>query len=278
MPSNKCVMKATARKPQDQESFCYLIEAKFYLKFKTKAGSFMGQGRALQSGQPVLGCARPSCFGWGVKTDKGARFYRIHKKNDGFMRHTDLKKYDNAKIMARESQLAFCEKNYASSLCDENMQWVGGLSPSSNITTQPLLLKCCTFDNLKNSWDRGIADVNPGQIVVGGEVMQDGRQYAFDYIANIKKYFKKNGSVAYSVTIRRFWCLPYPTKSNLYGKMIKYIYLKTLHRSGLSISPIKDFTSTIKKNLKLIAPDELVSTIFRTHRCCDAPRRTFKVP
>nr|CRZ21830.1 BMA-WRT-2 [Brugia malayi] len=202
--------------------------------------------KALQSGQPVLGCARPSCFGWGVKTDKGARFYRIHRKNDGFMRRTDLKKYDKAKTMARESQLAFCEKNYASSSCDENMQWVGGLSPSSNITTQPLLLKCCTFDNLKNSWDRGIADVNPGQIVVGGEVMKDERQYAFDYIANIKKYSKKNGSITYSVTIRRFWCLPYPTKSNLYGKIIEYLkYLETLHRSGLSISPIKDFTSTV---------------------------------
>lgn len=54
-------------------------------------------------------------------------------------------------------------------------------------------MQCCTFDKLKNSWDRGIAEVNPGQIVVGGEVMQDGRQYAFDYIANIKKYFKENG-------------------------------------------------------------------------------------
>ncbi|KAK6111980.1 hypothetical protein QQG55_45830 [Brugia pahangi] len=248
--------------------------------------------QALQSGQPVLGCARPSCFGWGVKTDNGARFYRIHRKNDGFMRRTDLKKYDKAKIMARESQLAFCEKNYASSSCDENMQWVGGLSPSSNITTQPLLLKCCTFDNLKNSWDRGIADVNPGQIVVGGEVMQDERQYAFDYIANIKKYSKKNGSIAYSVTIRRFWCLPYPTKSNLYVEENTLPYImdrmtrnyetnrqpetnskqfasqqsddkiitsidstkqftktklssETLHRSGLPISPIKDFTSTV---------------------------------
>uniref|UniRef100_A0A8L7YLR9 Uncharacterized protein n=1 Tax=Brugia malayi TaxID=6279 RepID=A0A8L7YLR9_BRUMA len=248
--------------------------------------------QALQSGQPVLGCARPSCFGWGVKTDKGARFYRIHRKNDGFMRRTDLKKYDKAKTMARESQLAFCEKNYASSSCDENMQWVGGLSPSSNITTQPLLLKCCTFDNLKNSWDRGIADVNPGQIVVGGEVMKDERQYAFDYIANIKKYSKKNGSITYSVTIRRFWCLPYPTKSNLYVEENTLPYImdrmtrnyetnrqpetnskqftsqqfddriitsidstkqfnktklssETLHRSGLSISPIKDFTSTV---------------------------------
>ncbi|VDK82687.1 unnamed protein product [Onchocerca ochengi] len=186
--------------------------------------------QTLMSGQPVLGCARPSCFGWGTKTDKGARFYRINKKSDGFLRYSDLKKYDKIKIVARESQLAVrfinskftinnaCEKNYSSSSCDENTQWVGGLSPSSNITATPLRLQCCTYDKLKNSWDRGIADVGPGQIVVGGEVMQGERQYAFDYIANIKKYFKENGSVAYSVTIRRFWCLPYLTKSELYGK------------------------------------------------------------
>uniref|UniRef100_A0A915PX76 Uncharacterized protein n=1 Tax=Setaria digitata TaxID=48799 RepID=A0A915PX76_9BILA len=137
--------------------------------------------QALSTGQPVLGCARPSCFGWGVKTDKGARFYRINKKNDGFMRKSDLKKYDKIKITARESQLA-----------------------------------CCTFDNLKNSWDRGIADVSPGQIVVGGEVMRGDRQYAFDYIANVKKHIKEDGSLSYSVSVRRFWCLPYPTKSVLY--------------------------------------------------------------
>ncbi|VDO38302.1 unnamed protein product [Onchocerca flexuosa] len=154
--------------------------------------------QTLRSGQPVLGCARPSCFGWGAKTDKGARFYRINKKSDGFMRDSDHKKYDKVKIVARESQLAVlqfqvCEKNYSSLSCDENTQWVGGLSPSSNITATPLRLQCCTFGKLKNSWDRGIADVGPGQIVIGGEVMQGERQYAFDYIANIKKYFKENG-------------------------------------------------------------------------------------
>ncbi|VDK46558.1 unnamed protein product [Gongylonema pulchrum] len=64
--------------------------------------------QALSSGQPVLGCARPSCFGWGEKSDARnmARFYRIHKKNDGFMRKNDLKKYDKVEIAAREPQLA----------------------------------------------------------------------------------------------------------------------------------------------------------------------------
>lgn len=37
-----------------------------------------------------------------------------------------------------------------------------------------------------------MADVAPGQIVVGGEVIRGGRQYAFDYIANIQKHIFLN--------------------------------------------------------------------------------------
>uniref|UniRef100_A0AAF5Q608 Uncharacterized protein n=1 Tax=Wuchereria bancrofti TaxID=6293 RepID=A0AAF5Q608_WUCBA len=146
--------------------------------------------QALQSGQLVLGCARPSCFGLGVKIDKDARFYRIHKKNDGFMRH-DLKKYDEVKFMARESQLAALQSGQLVLGCARPSCFGLGVKIDKDARFYRLLLKCCTFDNLKNSWDRGIADVNPGQ--VGDEIMQDERQYAFDYIANIKKYFKKSG-------------------------------------------------------------------------------------
>ncbi|VDN03148.1 unnamed protein product [Thelazia callipaeda] len=174
--------------------------------------------QALSSGQPVLGCARPNCFGWGHRTDKGARFYRINKRNDGFMRKADLKKYEKVKVTAHQSQLAVCfilsddivflvkvcEKAYTSPSCNEYTQWVGGISPLINATTQRLLLQCCTFDKLKDSWERGVADVAPGQIVVGGEVMNGERQYAFDYIANIKKIVNNNKI-----------CVPYPTKPDL---------------------------------------------------------------
>uniref|UniRef100_A0A1I7XWM4 Secreted protein n=1 Tax=Steinernema glaseri TaxID=37863 RepID=A0A1I7XWM4_9BILA len=46
---------------------------------------------ALPNGQPVLGCARPSCFGWnsdGTPASKPAQFYRINKKPDGFFRNS----------------------------------------------------------------------------------------------------------------------------------------------------------------------------------------------
>uniref|UniRef100_A0A914YDL2 Secreted protein n=1 Tax=Panagrolaimus superbus TaxID=310955 RepID=A0A914YDL2_9BILA len=47
---------------------------------------------ALSNGQPILGCARPSCFGWnadGKRSADSAQFYRIGKQSDGFLRTTD---------------------------------------------------------------------------------------------------------------------------------------------------------------------------------------------
>ena len=44
-------------------------------------------------GQPILGCARPSCFGWnaeGKRAADSAQFYRINKRADGFLRATDI--------------------------------------------------------------------------------------------------------------------------------------------------------------------------------------------
>lgn len=43
----------------------------------------------MPSGQPVLGCARPSCFGWtaeGNPTSDSSFFYVLNKKKDGYLR------------------------------------------------------------------------------------------------------------------------------------------------------------------------------------------------
>uniref|UniRef100_A0A0M3HHK8 Secreted protein n=1 Tax=Ascaris lumbricoides TaxID=6252 RepID=A0A0M3HHK8_ASCLU len=45
--------------------------------------------QALPDGQPVLGCARPTCFGWnadGKPFSQNAQFYSVNKVADGFMR------------------------------------------------------------------------------------------------------------------------------------------------------------------------------------------------
>ena len=38
----------------------------------------------------MLGCARPKCHGWGnVTIGEPAQFYRIHGKEDGYMRKAE---------------------------------------------------------------------------------------------------------------------------------------------------------------------------------------------
>uniref|UniRef100_F1L3I9 Warthog protein 4 n=2 Tax=Ascaris TaxID=6251 RepID=F1L3I9_ASCSU len=168
--------------------------------------------QVLSNGQPVLGCARPSCFGWTAYGDKAADspwFYRIAKKQDGFLRKSDIGRLQ--KIISGGSytpQISDCEKDYESSSCDGDDEWVGGIGASTNIPNDALKLRCCKYDKLRAAWDRGLAEVARGEIVVGGEVTRDGRQYAFDYIANIRKRIQSDGNVSYDVLIRRFVCLP----------------------------------------------------------------------
>lgn len=56
-----------------------------------------------------------------------------------------------------------------------------------------LAVQCCEYEPLRLSQDRGVAVVNPGQIVIGGEVINGERQYAFDYISDIVKHTKADG-------------------------------------------------------------------------------------
>lgn len=56
-----------------------------------------------------------------------------------------------------------------------------------------LSLKCCKYDPLGLSTDQGIAVVHQGEIVIGGEVSNADRQYAFDYISDIAKFVDSNG-------------------------------------------------------------------------------------
>jgi len=60
-----------------------------------------------------------------------------------------------------------------------------------NASSGPISLQCCHYYALELSEDRGVAAVRTGQIVLGGEVLDGGgetkRQFAFDYVADIKK-------------------------------------------------------------------------------------------
>ncbi|TKR81790.1 hypothetical protein L596_015608 [Steinernema carpocapsae] len=181
-------------------------------------GSYCGQAaipfsfQALTNGQPVLGCARPSCFGCAADS---AQFFKIFKRPDGFLRKTDIKSHVPVEDIAEfVPQFAKCEQAYNSSECNPLNQWIGGIAPAANVTEEPIKLQCCTYTKLQDfSTDRGEAEVRPGQIVIGGEVTHDGRQFGFDYISNIRREIDEAGKVVYSVIMKRFPCLPEPKKN-----------------------------------------------------------------
>ncbi|CAD5234754.1 unnamed protein product [Bursaphelenchus xylophilus] len=171
---------------------------------------------ALPDGQPVLGCARPTCFGWdahGKPAGSPSLFYRVNKKPDGYFRKNadiQVKNLNENEAQFFQAQTSTCAATFDSDQCASETQWVGGIGPLSNVTGLPLALQCCDYDPLLLSQDRGIAAVKPGQIVIGGEIVTGERQYAFDYISDVVKKIGDNGNVSYDVYVRRLPCLPQP--------------------------------------------------------------------
>uniref|UniRef100_A0A7E4VEW1 WxxW domain-containing protein n=1 Tax=Panagrellus redivivus TaxID=6233 RepID=A0A7E4VEW1_PANRE len=188
------------------------------------AGSYCGQSgipfsfEAGVDGQPVLGCARPSCFGWdaqGKRAADTAQFYKINKKPDGFLRQTDTKGPVVANASLFQPQYSYCDRSYQWEQCAGANQWVGGIAPLGSIdASSAYRVMCCTYDKLNNAVDQGIAEVRAGQAVVGGEVNgDDGRQTSFEYVANVQRRFDATGAVVYYVSMKRFTCLPEPSQT-----------------------------------------------------------------
>ncbi|WKY01949.1 hypothetical protein Q1695_015731 [Nippostrongylus brasiliensis] len=160
---------------------------------------------ALPDGQPVLGCAQPKCFD--LKEDPQGligRFYRINKKPDGFFR-SEADQPNTHAYSGRRHRVR-CDSSFESLACDSDNQWTAGIAPLVNVSSSPTALQCCTFEPLRMSSDRGVATVKPGQIVIGGEVIENDYQYAFDYISNIEKIMNSDGTVIYLVNLRRYLC------------------------------------------------------------------------
>ncbi|KAI6173326.1 Intein splicing protein [Aphelenchoides besseyi] len=171
---------------------------------------------SLPDGRPVLGCARPRCFGSGPDgkpAGNPATFYRIAGKPDGYFRKNTEAQPPAIPAIAEpyfHSQIAKCASTYDSDQCNGENSWVGGIGPLVNVSALPLALQCCEYEALKHSADRGIAVVNPGQIVLGGEIQNGQRVYAFDYISDVTKRVKADGTVSYDVAVRRMPCVPRP--------------------------------------------------------------------
>ncbi|KAI6191531.1 hypothetical protein M3Y97_00238400 [Aphelenchoides bicaudatus] len=241
--------------------------------FHQSSASFCGPAavpfsfESLPDGQPVLGCARPKCFGWNAESKPAASpstFFRIHNKPDGYFRkstesqpeklsaedakHLGIKRliYDQtAKTLAKTKNVVYkieCVEHssylyvgrttngpgkrladhfkvFVLQLTIRNVVMVtvnpNGLvesGPLVNVSGLPIALQCCEYAPTQNSADRGIATVNNGQIVIGGEILSGDRLFAFDYISDITKHSKPDGTVSYEVAVRRMPCIPPPTE------------------------------------------------------------------
>ncbi|KAK5979196.1 WaRThog (Hedgehog family) [Trichostrongylus colubriformis] len=176
--------------------------------------SFCGQAaipftfQVLHSGLPVLGCARPTCFGWnanGTRADDTAQFYRISGKEDGYLRRSDEVARSPSHDQGMVARVAKCEETYSKQGCVAG-QWIGGIAPQSPGQGSELQVRCCWYAPLIEAEDRGVAMVTNGQLVVGGEVMDGDVLEGFDYIADIRTEGVKNGRTVYAVSIRRMIC------------------------------------------------------------------------
>ncbi|KAF7632324.1 HintN domain-containing protein [Meloidogyne graminicola] len=203
----------------------------------------------LPSGHPILGCAQPNCFGWnafGKPYLNNSNFYRVNKQPDGFFRKS-------------------FSTTIPKPLNDIDSNWYKPqIAPLEIIIVKKiigLLLRCCYWNGLINSENRGIANLSLGNIVYGGEVFNDEylfnnkRQYAFDYIKNIIKINKNK----YQVFIYRMPCLPRPEKLSL---------LIEPGTNKLATGPLKNeklFSEQINelKNKKIILDNEIIKGPFK---------------
>ncbi|MFH4983751.1 hypothetical protein AB6A40_010460 [Gnathostoma spinigerum] len=177
----------------------------------------------LRSGEVVLGCAQPACFGRtaeGLPIDSNASFMTIDGVSDGFLRPDSApRSASRTQPRPHRVQEAECESSHNSLVCSEYDQWAGGVNIHSDASISGLALQCCSYAPLRQSVALGVSTVSTGQITVGGEVSSEGRLYAFDYISNLMKASTPDGRVFYNVEIRRFPCIPpfNGTYTELYG-------------------------------------------------------------
>ncbi|KAL3081792.1 hypothetical protein niasHT_036509 [Heterodera trifolii] len=211
---------------------CTVFLSVFFFIFPSYLASFCGEStipfsfEALTDSHPILGCARPNCFGWEMNgeamdtSEKGERrafFHRVQHQPDGFIRQqlaSQAPKAFGPELNPTEwfqTQHSNCAANFTdqSGGCSIEDQWVGGIGPMGDARKSPFQLRCCSYSTLRHSADRGVAIVKAGQIVYGGEVMEGDRQFAFDYIANVQRHVDAKG-VFYEVSVRRMPCLPRP--------------------------------------------------------------------
>uniref|UniRef100_A0A0M3I4W6 Uncharacterized protein n=1 Tax=Ascaris lumbricoides TaxID=6252 RepID=A0A0M3I4W6_ASCLU len=210
-------------------------------------GSFCGESsipfsfEVLSNGLPVVGCARPLCFGWkpdGTPVSKNAIFYKIDGYADGYMRESVARLDGDSLSFVPE--VAKCEDSFDSRSCNVKNEWVGGIAAVFDASHSVMMaLRCCIYERLRLSSDRGTATLTNKQVTIGGEVLYKKRQYAFDYIANVEKHLTTNGSIFYDVQMRRMICLPPPAEQTLNVDMKAKEYIRELLNAAIALQKKK---------------------------------------
>ncbi|GMT07301.1 hypothetical protein PENTCL1PPCAC_29475, partial [Pristionchus entomophagus] len=102
-----------------------------------------------------------------------------------------------------------CEPAFVSTSCPGVNKWVGGIAPLVNVTSSLTMIQCCAFEGALESEERRVASLQR-QMVLGGEVFTENEQTHFDFISNIAKTMRDDGSVQYDVSVRRMPCPDLP--------------------------------------------------------------------
>ncbi|KAK5977478.1 Warthog protein 1 [Trichostrongylus colubriformis] len=147
----------------------------------------------LPSGNQVLGCASPSCFGGGTGGSSGlndALFQPTAEGEDGFIREGDQQR-TRTRLSSAPAQQAQCPVGFDSNSCaSDDRSWVGGFLASPDGS---LRLQCCTYEGMRFAEEVGRPIVHSGEVYSGGEVLRDGRQTGFDLISNVKRIDGEDG-------------------------------------------------------------------------------------
>ncbi|KAK6032692.1 intein splicing region, partial [Ostertagia ostertagi] len=121
----------------------------------------------LPSGNPVLGCATPSCFGGGPGGSESlsdAIFQPSAEGEDGFLREGDQQR-THTRLSSAPAQQAQCPSGFESNSCSFNdRSWVGGFLASPDGS---LRLQCCTYDGMRFAEEVGRPIVHSGEVYSG---------------------------------------------------------------------------------------------------------------
>uniref|UniRef100_A0A914W217 Uncharacterized protein n=1 Tax=Plectus sambesii TaxID=2011161 RepID=A0A914W217_9BILA len=147
----------------------------------------------LPSGAISIGCAVPSCFG-GEEGGADAHQHEDSKFNpsdetanrkDGFIRDNDAQR-PRFRQETAPRQKAVCEDVASSLACTGLNEWVGGIGGSKD-GNGPMKLQCCTYSGMAQSTVLGGTVIGENEALIGGEVLTNGRQTAFDVISNVQQ-------------------------------------------------------------------------------------------